>query len=147
VENNDLRGRDLFASGSVAGSVVSVINNEYRARPEAFAAAEAVLAQFAEVVAWRDATFAASDIIDTGDAHQALENAVAVAAGYLVALSFGLRFERRVVLDRERSMVDLCAELYGATWETVLDEFINANELTGDEILELPRGRSIVYYV
>jgi hypothetical protein len=147
VENNELRGRDLFASGSVAGSVVSVLNNEYRTRPEAFAAAETVLNIFAEVVAWRDATFQASDVIDTGDAHQALENAVALAAGYLVALSFGLRFERRIVLDRARSVVDLCAELYGTTWETILDEFINTNELTGDEILELPRGRSIVYYV
>ena len=146
VENNELRGRDLFASGSVAGTVVAVLNNEYKSRPEAFAAAETVLDLFAEVVAWRDATFAASDVIDTGDAHQALENAVALAAGYLVALSFGLRFERRVVLDRDRGMVELCAELYGATWETVLDDFINANELTGDEILEIPRGRSIVYY-
>lgn len=146
LENNELRGRDLFASGSVAGSVVSVLNNEFKSRPEAFAAAESLLDQLAEVIAWRDAAFDASGNIDTGEAHQALQNAVAVAAGYLVALSFGLRFERRRVLDRDRAVVELCAELYGAAWEDALDEFINANNLSGDEILELPRGRSIVYY-
>ena len=40
---------------------------------------------------------------------------------------------------------DLDAELYGSV-DDRLDFLIESNGLTGSEILELPRGRAIVYY-
>lgn len=147
LDNNEVRNRDLFATNSVAGSVVSVVNNDYKTRAEAFAAAESVLLLWDQVTEWRDSAFEASpNAVDTGETQQALQNAVANAIGYLIAVSFGLRFERRIVVDRDRAVIELCAELYGADWETSLDEFINANDFTGDEIIEVPRGRSVVYY-
>ena len=56
------------------------------------------------------------------------------------------KLRRRVVLDRNRTIIDLAAELYGSV-DDQLDFLINSNNLTGSEILELPRGREIVYYV
>lgn len=146
VETNRFLARDLYASGYVTGSVISVINNQFETKTEALEAAEAVLNQFQDVADWRDSNYDAIASIDTGEAYQKLQEAVALTAGFLVEISFTLKQERRIVLDRARTIIDLAAELYGSV-DDQLDFLINSNRLTGSEILELPRGREIVYYV
>ncbi len=84
--------------------------------------------------------------IDTGGAYQQLQDAVALTAGFLVEISFSLKQERVIILDRNRTIIDLAAELYGSI-DDQLDFLISSNDLSGSEILELPRGREIVYYV
>ncbi len=140
------RTADLYASGYVTGAVLSSVNNTFATKPDALAAAETVLDGFELLVDWRDDNLQGLDVIDPGAAYQKLQEAVAVAAGFLVEISFTLRQERRIVLDRPRSAIDLAAELYGEV-DPVLDFLINSNNLTGSEILEIPRGRTIVYYV
>jgi len=49
-------------------------------------------------------------------------------------------------LSRDRTIIDLVGELYGNI-DDELDFFINSNNLSGNEILELPKGKEIVYYV
>lgn len=144
--SNRFHVRDLYAMGYVTGSVVSAVNTRFTTKTEALEAAEAVLDQFQAVAAWRDDNFQALDQIDTGEAYQKLQEAVALTAGFLVEISFSLKQERRVVLDRARTIIDVAAELYGSV-DDQLDFLINSNGLTGSEILELPRGREIVYYV
>ncbi len=85
------------------------------------------------------------DIVDTGETYQQLQQSTALSAGFLVELSFTLAQERRIVLGRARTIIDLVAELYGEI-DTQLDFFIDTNDLSGDEILELPAGREVVYY-
>ena len=129
-------------------------------RPQAIKAAEAIVARFEALVAWRDAGFATINSVplgvsrvdplrnarlDTGEAYQQLQQAVALAAGYLIEVSFSRVPERRLVLDRPRTIIDLCAELYGSV-DDKLDLMIVTNNLSGDEILELSAGRSVVYY-
>jgi len=133
----------LYAAGAVAASVVSVVNNTFETKPEAIEAADALLTQFDTVNTWGDDN---RITIDTGESYQQLLDAVAIAAGFLVEISFSLKQERRITLTRPRALVDLTAELYGEVDEK-LDFMINSNELSGSEILELPRGRDIVYYV
>lgn len=142
---NDLRVDDLYGSTAVTGSVVSVVNNQFSTKTEALSAATEILSQLDSATVWRDAEFARIGVVDTGEPYQQLQDAVALAAGFLVEISFSLKQERRIVLDRARTIVDLCAELYG-TIDSQLDFLINSNQLTGSEILELPRGREIVYY-
>lgn len=144
--SNRFHARDLYASSYVTGSVVSVVNRRFTTKTEALEAAEAVLDQFQDVAAWRDDNFQALAQVDTGEAYQKLQEAVALTAGFLVEISFSLKQERRIVLDRARTIIDLAAELYGSV-DDQLDFLINSNSLTGSEILELPRGREIVYYV
>jgi prophage DNA circulation protein len=144
--SNLFHTRDLFASSYVTGSVVSVINNQFSTKTEALSAAVAVLDQLDEVTQWRDDNFAALLEIDTGGAYQKLQEAVALTAGFLVEISFTLKQERRVVLTRDRTIIDLVAEFYGEV-DDRLDFFIDSNSLTGSEILEVPRGREIVYYI
>jgi hypothetical protein len=144
--SNDFHTADLVAGGAVLGSISSVVNNTFTAKPQALEAAEAILAQAAERTAWRETRFSDLGQIDTGEGYQALQEATALAVGYLVEISFTLVPERAVVLDRPRGLVELCGELYGSVADERIDFLIGTNHLTGSEILELPRGRRVVYY-
>ena len=143
---NDYQFRSLVATAAVSGSVVSVVNNQFNTRTEALEAADTILEQFRDYVEWADANAETLGIIDTGESYQSLLAAVALCAGYLVEISFTLQMERAVVLDRNRTIIDLAYELYGGVDE-YLDFLIASNDLSGSEILELPKGRRIVYYV
>lgn len=83
--------------------------------------------------------------VDTGEIYQPLQNSVALGAGFLVKSSFTLIEEQRIILVRARNFVELVAELYGEL-DNRFDFFISTNQLSGDEIIELPIGREVVYY-
>lgn len=143
---NSLRLEDLYGQAYVTGSIVAAANSDFATKTEAIGAAETILGQFSDLVAWRDAEFDRLNEIDTGEAYQKLLASVTTTAGFLVELSFSLKQERRIVLDRARTVIDLTAELYGEVDEQ-FDFFITSNNLSGDEYFELPAGREIVYYV
>lgn len=143
---NTFKTADLYGAGYVSGQAVAVLNNEFETKTEAIAAAEFILTQFAEWVEWHDANYSSLGEIDTGETYQALQRAVAVTAAFLVDISFTLKQERAFILQDPRGVLDLVAELYGNVDE-FLDFFIRTNNLTGSEILELPAGKTIVYYV
>jgi hypothetical protein len=151
---NDFHTSDLFAANAVAGSISSALNTKFSTRPQALDAAAQIADQFAAAVAWRDGGFSAlqgvSNVgayqVDPGDTHQALQDAVARAAGFLIQTSFTLAPERTYVLDRARTIIDVAAQLYGTTSDATLNLLIDSNNLTGSEILELPAGRRIKFY-
>lgn len=142
---NDFVTSDLNAASAIAAMVQSLLETTFSSKPEALTAASTLLDQWDAFVAWREVGYAALGLNDTGETYQALQDAVSLGAGFLVEISFTLVPERSITLDRARTLIDLAAELYGAIDEH-LDDLINHNELTGDEILELPRGRTLVYY-
>jgi len=150
--------RELFASTYVSGSVVSVLNNQFTTRTDALEAAQSLLAQWDLLTAWRDDNWEAivdadtdaipqNSSLDTGEGYSALLDAVGLAAGFLVEISFSLKQERALVLTSARSFLDLGYELYGEDFESKIDFFINSNRFTGSEILEIPKGRRVKYYV
>ena len=98
------------------------------------------------MVAWRDVQFENLGEVDTGETYQQLQETVSLAAGFLAQISFSLKQERRRTLDRPHSIIELVSVLYG-TVDSEIDFFITSNNLTGSEILELPAGKDIVYYV
>lgn len=136
---------DLFASSYISGAVVSTINNVFRTKPEAITAASDLVDQLDALVIWRDDNIRALGSIDTGEAYQALLNLVSITVGYLVELAFSLQQEKRIVLDKAHTAIELTAQFYG-TVDSQLDFFISSNSLTGSEILEIPAGREIVFY-
>ena len=143
---NQFRTQDLYAMSYVTGSVLSTLNNQFTTKTEAIEAAQEVLAQLDTVVNWRDENLDNLDEIDQGAAYQQLQEAVALTAGFLVEISFTLKQERRITLNRARTIIDLASELYGSI-DDRLDFLISSNDLSGDEILELPEGREVVYYI
>ncbi len=162
---NDFHASDLFVLNAIAGSITAVtaqpVDDEGRvvrgplfsARPQATAAAAALLEQLDTVVEWRDGAFddlgtlpaVGGDQVDTGEAYQAIRQAASLAAGMLIQTSFALVPERSITLDRARTIIDVAAQVYGAV-DSRLDFLIETNKLSGSEILELPRGRKILYY-
>jgi hypothetical protein len=118
------------------------------------AAAEEILRQRDALVAWRDSGFesigeiegVSATQVDTGGAIQALDQATALAVGFLVQASFTAVTERRVVLDRNRTIIDLASELYLNVDDGTLDFLISTNDLNGDQIKELEQGQTILYY-
>lgn len=144
--SNKFHTDDLYVSTYVVAAVVSSVNATFSTKREALTAAETLLDLLADVTDWRDANFDALGEVDTGAAYQKLQSSVAIAAGFLVQISFTLKQERFVYVDRNRTALDLTAELYGNV-DDFLDFFIQTNDLTGSEILEIERGRRIVYYV
>jgi prophage DNA circulation protein len=143
---NLFKSGEVNAMAAVAAQALSVVSSKFETQADAINAADTILVTFAEVTAWRDANYPLLGIIDTGDSYQLLQESVALAAGFAVQLSFSLKREQTLTLDRPRSIIELVAELYGSV-DDQLDFFINSNVLTGDEILEIPAGRTVVFYV
>lgn len=145
--SNDFHTNDVFGSTYVAASCLAVINNQFQTKNEALEAADRIVSLFDAAVVWRDANFESLGQVDTGALYQQLLETVSIAAGFLVEISFDLRQEHKVTLDRPYSMINLISELYAGAPDEHIDFFIASNELTGDEILEIPRGREILFYV
>jgi hypothetical protein len=53
--------------------------------------------------------------------------------------------QKTITLDRDRQVIELCAELYGTT--DYVDDFIIENNFNIDEIELLPMGKKVSYYV
>ena len=152
---------DLLASSAVISSIESTISDEavFDTRSGTITAIEALDAQFAAYVAWSDTnrdvlaaslsrnrTAGTNDLIDTGEQYQALLDALGIASGRLTEIVFTALQERSVTLDRARTIIDFAAEYY-ASVDTELDFIIESNKLTGAEIIEIPAGRKMLYYV
>jgi len=86
--------------------------------------------------------FVVNDVVS-----QQIKNIVSLTTKNLIRLSFSLKQERIIFLDKKRDIITLCYELYGTTNNDTLDFFVDTNVLTGDELLEIPIGREIRYYV
>ncbi|MCG8480456.1 MAG: DNA circularization N-terminal domain-containing protein [Spirochaetales bacterium] len=70
---------------------------------------------------------------------------LATAVGALVDGALALPTERTVLLEGDTTPIHLAVELFGSLDR--LDECIEYNELAGDELLLVPRGREVRYYV
>lgn len=61
-------------------------------------------------------------------------------------LSFSLPIKRSIVLSTSRTILDLCYEFYKNVDDITLDYLILTNSLGGDDIIEVPRGKEIIFY-
>lgn len=142
----DFLSSEAIVESIVGGLIVNVVESEFDTQGSALESAEDLLEILDEVTTWTENTSDVVGLVDTGESYQRLQESVALTAGYLVEISFTLKKERRVVLTRARSIIDLAAELYGQVDE-ILDFFITSNDFSGSELLEIPRGREVLYYV
>jgi hypothetical protein len=72
---------------------------------------------------------------------------VYISIQLIMNVTFSLPMKRTIFLDRDRQVIELCAELYGTVSNEVLDKFIIENNFNLDEIELLPMGREVSYYV
>lgn len=144
---NNFAASSLMMSAAVTGMVLSTTTTTFKSRSEALKAAVELSEKYQEVLDWRESRAEELDLIDDADAHAALQSCVDAALDLLIESSFSLPTQRIITLDKNRGLIELCAELYGSVDEATLDNFISSNRFTGNEILELPEGRKVVHYV
>lgn len=98
-----------------------------------------------DYLSWADNNRRALSVLDTGEGYFNFNDAYSLTIGYLIFISLSAKQEIILELDRNRNFVELVGELYGIV-DAAFDFFISTNDLTGDEIIELPKGRNILYY-
>lgn len=154
---NEFHNNEMYASGYVISSAVASLSTQFVNSAEAIEASVAIDTLFESFLEWYDDNYQSiaqtlsgtttEGSLDPGDAYQQMSTVIGLVTGYLVNLSFTLKQERSVVLDRDRTIIDLASELYKDEPDDYLDAMIDDNNLSADEILELRRGTEIVYYV
>lgn len=93
-----------------------------------------------------DGTIQTSFVVND-EVTRAFKKVVSLTAKNLVRLSFELQQERTITILRDRNIIDLSYELYGTSDNDTLDKLIKTNNLSGDDIIMIPEGRAIKYYV
>lgn len=74
------------------------------------------------------------------------KNLIAASVKNLNSRIFNSTREVIITNDVERSPIELCALLYNSIEVNTIQFFIESNQLHGDEIFLVPKGRDIVYY-
>lgn len=159
--NNSFHANRLLAETVLLGLALVVSGEEYTTRREALDGAKTLADAADTIFDWTDdnytVLFDASSgpdstrqnssgpgAMDTGESRQMLLDVMTRTAAYLIAKSFTLAVERSIVTAVPCTAIDKCYELYGSIDR--LDEFMDTNELTGDEIMEIPAGRTVRYF-
>jgi hypothetical protein len=75
----------------------------------------------------------------------ALAELVYASARFALDAAFALPLQKTAILDRDRQVIELCAEFYGTT--DCMDDFIRQNNFNLDELEILPMGKEVSYYV
>jgi len=146
-EINEFFSRDMHAGSYLAGIIVAILNTRFELKSEVLTYLDNINELFTQWTDWREANYALLGSEDVGEMYGTLQQTVALTSSFLVQESFDLKTEKTIILDRDRALLELVAELYQDIDNDTIDLFIKTNSLSGDEILELPRGRQVVYYV
>ena len=119
----------------------------FTSRSDVLSAVTTLESMFDDYKNYCDKQISKNVFIDNSDSYEKLLNVVSYSLQALVETSFTLPTTRIITLGRDRQIIELLCELYGADGFTHMDEFINDNKLTADEIVCIPMGREIRYYV
>ena len=131
--------------GSSGGGQVA--NGAMKSRAEVMEAVAQIESAFVAYKQYCDKIVATDSFVDCSDTYENLLNVVVLSEKLLIENSFSLPSVKIIKLDRDRQVVELLCQLYGEDGFNRMDEFINDNALTADEIVCLPMGREVKYYV
>lgn len=142
---NEYIYKNVMAGAALTALCEGSLNSIIDSRVQAVEASEAILDLYDNITAWQDENITALGLIDTGASFSDLSSIMSQTALFLVNESFSLPNERREILQNDRNVIEYLASV-GLDVETDLDEFIQVNKLTADEIEILPAGFEVLYY-
>lgn len=143
--DNAFNSDDMLASNLLVSSAVAVLNATFETKGGALGFADLLLSQLDDWVTWREGNAASLGLVDSGELYQVTFDAVSRAVAFLIHESFSLKQERAVVLITPATPLELEARYY-RTIDTNLDFLITSNDFVGEELFEVPIGRTVVYY-
>lgn len=132
----------LFSQGYHSATAISRAVSVYATRDSALQSAYGALSDYEDLT---NITEEANPDIDYGASYEATRTLVLNTVRYLIGEAFSLAKEVSIVTDRDRTPLDLAFELYGDVEQT--GYLIDTNQLAGKNIIEIPAGTEIVYYV
>lgn len=135
----------IIASGALSSLCEGLLNSLFTTRVEAVEAAENILDLYDDITEWQDASIESLDFIDTGESYEQLLKIVSSVSAYLINTSFSLPGETIETIVDDRNVIEFIASR-GLSVENDLDNFIQWNNLTADEIEILPAGMQVVWY-
>lgn len=151
---NNLLENTFMLATCIAALAETILLENFKTKNEALTAA-AILLDFhalnRDFIELEESKFQDTplELLLYGDSemNNTLNLIVEETASALASLSFNLQQERIIELVRDRNLIELAFELYGNLDPETLDLLISSNNLTGEEIILIPKGRLILYYV
>lgn len=147
-------GFGVAQTASAAGSGASGASTEggsttgsFKSRAAVLNAAESVTKLFETYKTYMDSQIAKDAFVDSGEGYSALLQTIASSIQVMQEAAFNLPMTRYIKLGRDRQVIELLCELYGPDGFNRIDEFINDNNLNAEEIVLIPMGREVRYYV
>ena len=134
------------SSSSGGGSESSGNDGGFKTREDAIAAAEAIAELFENYKTFCDSKIALDVDVESDQSYEALLDVVQSTIALILNTAFSLKKRRIIVLDRDRQVIELVAELYGEI-DSHLDEFISDNDLNWNTLKVIPMGTEVAYYV
>jgi uncharacterized membrane protein YgcG len=121
-------------------------NTGVSSREEAVETAARIMALLENMIAFEDSKVSQDAFVDAAaESYVALTGLVYQSTRLIMNALFSLPMQRTITLDRDRQIVELCAELYGSP--DYLDDFIIQNNFNLNEIELLPMGTKVTHYV
>jgi prophage DNA circulation protein len=135
----------LTVQAIASAGIEASATGDLASRSEAIAAHDRIVELYNLTRSAVENSEASASYIADPVAMQSLAQAAAAAKAYLLEVSFSLRSERRIILSGAATPLELVHRFYGDVDR--LDEFCDQNHLQGDQLLIVPAGAEVSYYV
>ena len=153
---NTVLVQEIFLSSVSASMADTIITANYSTRSQVIEVIEDILELYNNIAEGLDSVmsnFSGNDFdLQYYSQSESFSSAMILLANmiaYLLRVSFDLKVEKTIRLDQDKSPIRIVIEQYGELGENdvLLDMFISANKLKGNEIFIIPSGREVVVYV
>lgn len=131
----------ISVSAVASAAARAIENGTLTTRSDATAALESYITLESAVRNYYDTIEAKSGVTTDYEILKQTQAALTAAKAYLLQQSLNLPAEKVITLKREITPIELSFQEYGTIDRT--DEIIDYNQLIGDEIFMIPRGRTV----
>lgn len=130
---------------------LSVETEEFKTRTEYIETIELIESLYDSFVDWNDAGFDlySGELADEATTNKNLFELERIIRSTILTLLQKAGYALTtiyMVLDADRTPIDLCFELYKTASDETLDLFYISNGLVGNECILIPKGKEIVYF-
>ena len=147
TNKNKFANADLQATATIAGlAEATITNTEFTTQAQAIEYVDVLLNQTEQYIAWRESQYTSLELVDDDfSSYQQIQELVNLTAGYLLQLSFTLQQQKIFICDKDYALPVIANRLYGSI--DFEQRIIADNNLQGDELFFVSKGKQIIYYV
>ena len=147
TNKNKFANADLQATATITGlAEATITNTEFTTQAQAIEYVDVLLEQTEQYIVWRESQYTSLELVDDDfSTYQQIQELVNLTAGYLLELSFTLQQQKTFTCDKDYALPVISNRLYGSI--DFEQRIIADNNLQGDELFFVSKGKQIIYYV